>query len=145
MADRSCQECRQIISAFIDGEATREENGRLRQHLATCADCRAILDSYRHIGGSIRALPAAHAPQHLTEAIFALTVDAEPRRLFLITSRLGYSLAAVASILLIFVVAGYLIIGGYERDSTQSSRQLNQRSNRPGRCTGQSKSSSTRT
>src|SRR5688572_20719238 len=109
MADRSCQDCRQIISAFIDGEATREENARLRQHLATCADCRVTLDSYRGIGGSIRALPAVHAPRHLTESIFALTIDAEPRRLFLITSRLGYSLAAVASVLLIFVVAAYLI------------------------------------
>lgn len=115
MADRACLEYRELISAFVDGEATREENARLRQHLASCPECRATLDAYRKIGGSIRALPSLHAPYHLTESIFAQTVDAEPRRLFLITSRLGYSLAAVASVLLIFVVAAYLIIGGYER------------------------------
>lgn len=115
MADRSCQECRELISAFIDGEATAEENSRLRQHLATCADCRATLDAYRGIGGTLRTLPSVHPPYHLTESIFAQTIDSEPRRLFLITSRLGYSLAAVAAVLLIFVVAGYLIIGGYER------------------------------
>jgi len=115
MADRACRECRALISAFIDGEATYEENVRLRQHLATCADCQATLDAYRSIGGQIRALPALHAPIHLTESIYSQTIDAEPRRLFLLTSRLGYSLAAVASVLLIFVVAAYLIIGGYER------------------------------
>ncbi|MDQ3549078.1 MAG: zf-HC2 domain-containing protein, partial [Chloroflexota bacterium] len=102
MADRDCRECRELISAFIDGGASREENERLRQHLASCAECRATLDAYRAIGGSIRAIPAVYAPQHLTAAIFARTIDAEPRRLFLITSRLGYSLAAVASVLLIF-------------------------------------------
>ncbi|HEX5167431.1 MAG TPA: Ig-like domain-containing protein [Thermomicrobiales bacterium] len=115
MADHNCREAREIISAFIDGEASREESARLRQHLASCADCREVLDSYRQIGGAIRGMPAVHPPYHLTESIFAQTIDAEPRRLFLITSRLGYSLAAIAAILLIFVVAGYLIIGGYER------------------------------
>jgi hypothetical protein len=115
MADRNCHEAREIISAFVDGEASREESARLRQHLAGCTECREILDSYRHIGGAIRGMPAVHPPYHLTDSIFAQTIDAEPRRLFLITSRLGYSLAAIASILLIFVVAGYLIIGGYER------------------------------
>ncbi len=115
MTDRTCRECRELISAFIDGAATQEENTRLRQHLATCAECRATLDSYRVIGGAIRSMPAVHAPHHLTESIYAQTIDAEPRRLFLITSRLGYSLAAVASVLVIFVVAAYLIIGGYQR------------------------------
>ncbi|MEX1157762.1 MAG: Ig-like domain-containing protein [Thermomicrobiales bacterium] len=115
MADHSCRDCRELISAFIDGEASGEDNVRLRQHLAGCADCRATLDAYRKIGGSLKVLPAVYAPQHLTESIFARTIDAEPRRLFLITSRIGYSLAAVASLLLIFVVAAYLIIGGYQR------------------------------
>lgn len=115
MADRACHDCHALISAFIDGEATRDEQERIRQHLAACPDCQATLDSYRTIGGEIRTLPAIHPPNHLTESIYAHTIDAEPRRLFLITSRLGYSLAAVASVLLIFVVAAYLIVGGYER------------------------------
>lgn len=115
MSDRTCREHRELISSFIDGAATHEENTRLRQHLATCAECRETLDAYRSIGGAIRSLPAMHAPHHLTESIYAQTIDAEPRRLFLITSRLGYSLAAVASVMLIFVVAAYLIVGGYQR------------------------------
>lgn len=115
MANRACGEFREMISAFVDGESSREDDARLRQHFATCEDCRATLDSYRSISTIVRNSPNVHPPIHLTESIYAQTIDAEPRRLFLMTSRLGYSLAAVASVLLIFVVAGYLIIGGYER------------------------------
>lgn len=119
----SCSDNRELISAFLDGEVSQDERARLRAHLATCADCRADLDSYRQIGTSIRALPPVQSPEHLTDAIFGATIDAEPRRLFLITSRLGYSVAAVAAVVLIFIAAAYLLIGGYQRGITPSIKE----------------------
>lgn len=115
MDSRRCADCRELISAFIDGEVSPRERFELRTHLATCSECRAVLESYRSIGDRIRSLPPVHSPEHLTDTIFSQTIDAGPGRLFLITSRVGYSMAAVAAVALIFVIAGYLIIGGYER------------------------------
>jgi len=115
MDHRGCAEFRELISGFVDGELAPDERTRLTVHLANCADCRDTLETYRLIGTRIRAMPPVPPPDHLIESIFADTIDAQPRRLFIVTSRLGYSLAAVAAVLLIFVVAIYLIVGGYQR------------------------------
>lgn len=115
MDHHACAECRELISAFVDGELASDDRARMMGHLANCVDCRETLEVYRLIGTRMRALPAAQPPDHLIDTIFAETIDAQPRRLFIVSSRLGYSLAAVAAVLLIFVVAVYLIIGGYQR------------------------------
>lgn len=118
MSRLSCTDCRELISAFVDGELSQDDRALLRTHLAGCEDCRQTLDAYRAIGGQVRSMPPVLPPSSLTDAIYAETVDAAPRRLFLITSRVGYSLAAVAAVVLIFVVAGYLLVGGYQRGIT---------------------------
>jgi hypothetical protein len=92
-----------------------DESAQLRTHLATCSECRELLQSYRRIGVTIRSMPVMHPPADLTDAIYARTIDAEPRRLVLLTNRLGYSLAAVAAVVVVFVMAGYLLFGGYQR------------------------------
>lgn len=115
MDRHACAECRELISAYIDGELAGDERARMMGHLATCSTCRETLEVYRLIGTRIRSMPPAQPPEHLLDAIFAETIDAQPRRLFILTSRVGYSVAAVAAVLLIFVVAVYLIVGGYQR------------------------------
>jgi hypothetical protein len=115
MDERSCHTYREMISAFLDGADTPTERAELRAHLATCQACRDTLDAYRTVGQRVRTLPPVHAPEDLTDAIFAQTIDAEPRRLFLLAGRAGYSLAAVAAILLLFIASGYLIFGGLQR------------------------------
>jgi hypothetical protein len=92
-----------------------DESAQLRAHLATCPDCRELQQAYRRIGVTIRSMPVMHPPADLTDAIYARTIDAEPRRLVLLTNRLGYSLAAVAAVVVVFVMAGYLLFGGYQR------------------------------
>jgi len=110
-----CAICRELISQLMDGTLEADDAARVRSHLATCADCRATLEEYRRIGTAIRALPPIMPPAHLTEAIFAETIDADQRRLYLITNRLGYSLVAVAAVITVFLVAAYLLVGGYQR------------------------------
>lgn len=112
---QNCHSYDQILSAYLDGDLTHGERAELMQHLATCEDCRRILDEYRAIGTQLRALPALHSPDDLTDAIYAQTVDAPPRRLFLLTNRIGYPVAAIAAVLLVFIVAVFLLVDGYER------------------------------
>lgn len=105
----------QLLSAYLDGEVTAAERSELLQHLATCPSCRATMDQYRSVGTKLRGLPPVLRPDSLTAAIYAQTVDAPPRRLSLLTSRAGYPLAAVAAVLLVFVVAIFLLVDGYQR------------------------------
>jgi hypothetical protein len=110
-----CGECRELISAYIDGELNQDERARLMSHVAVCDDCRATLETYRSIGNQIRALPPLAPPARLADGIYANTIDVEPRRLLFLTSRVGYSVAAVAAVVCVFIVAAYLLIGGYQR------------------------------
>ena len=112
---RCTTEYRELISAYLDGDLEAAERSRLLAHLATCGDCRQTLESYRRIGGQLRALPRAIPPPELRDAIFAGTVDSSSRKIYLLSSRLGYSVAALAAVVLIFVVAIYLLINGYQR------------------------------
>lgn len=113
--EHRCREYNQLLSAYLDGEVTAFERTELLQHLATCAACRATMDEYRSIGTQLRGLPPVQTPDELTDAIYAQTVDAPPRRLSLFTSRAGYPIAAAAAVLLVFVVAVFLLVDGYER------------------------------
>lgn len=106
---------RELISRYIDGDLDADERQELLNHLGSCQECRKTLEAYRSIGSQIRSMTPVHPPQSLRRDIYADTIEARPRRVQYITSRVGYSLAAVAAILLVFVVAIYLIVAGYQQ------------------------------
>jgi len=116
--DRRCADCRELISAYIDGELNTDERAWLRGHLAGCEGCRGLLESFKQVGTTIRTLPRVQPPAQMMTAIYAKTIDTESNRLVLFTNRLGYSIVSIAAVLLVFVIAGYLLVGGYQRSIT---------------------------
>jgi hypothetical protein len=54
-----CAELRALLSAFCDGEASREDAAVVREHLRACARCRAVLRAYRAAPGAAAALVPA--------------------------------------------------------------------------------------
>lgn len=113
--NQRCGDYNQILSAYLDGEVTPAERTELLQHLASCPDCRARLEEYRAIGTRLRGLPPVVVPESLTASIYMNTVDAPPRRLQILSSRAAYPIAAVAAVLLVFIVAAFLLVDGYQR------------------------------
>ena len=113
--NRCTTEYHELISGYIDGDLDAPDRQRLLDHLANCQDCRATLEAYRRIGNQVRSLPRAVPPAELRNAIYAATIESQPRKVYLLTSRLGYSVAALAAVLLIFIVAIYLLVNGYQR------------------------------
>jgi hypothetical protein len=112
---RCNQDYRELISAYIDGDLEADDRQLLLAHLAGCDDCRRTLEAYRQIGNRLRALPPVAPPANLREAIFEETVESGARKLYAFTGRVGYSVAALAAVALIFVVAIYLLVNGYQR------------------------------
>ncbi|MEZ4570316.1 MAG: zf-HC2 domain-containing protein [Thermomicrobiales bacterium] len=113
--DRCTTEYRELISGYIDGDLDAVDRERLLDHLTTCPDCRSTLESYRRIGGQLRSLSRAVPPPELRRAIYASTVNSNSRKVYFLSSRLGYSVAAIAAVALLFIVAAYLLINGYQR------------------------------
>ncbi len=109
----TCEQCRELLDAYIDGELPADETAAVRDHLATCPDCArehaALSAASRRIG---ETLVKYQAPDVLKARIRvalaqpdALTPDQRPtapvstRRL-----ALGGLGIAIASSLLTFVV-----------------------------------------
>lgn len=113
--NRCTTEFRELVSGYIDGDLDADERQRLLIHMASCASCRQTLETYRQIGSQVRSLPRAIPPPELRDTIHAATVDSNRRRVYFLSSRLGYSVAAIAAVLLLFVVAIYLLVNGYQR------------------------------
>lgn len=111
----ACNNYRESLSAYLDGDLSPVERTELLQHLSGCAECRQLLEEYRTAGSRIRGLPPVIVPDSLTAAVYMHTVDAPPRRLRTITNRMAYPAAAVAAVLLVFVVAAFLLVDGYQR------------------------------
>ena len=58
------------LSAYLDGALLPEPRARVELHMSSCADCRAELDSLRHM-----KLALASAPRKSMPADLALTLE----------------------------------------------------------------------
>src|ERR671931_2009416 len=59
-----CDETLEAVEAVAAGEVTPE--GRVADHLATCPNCAAALDSARRLERLLQARPAPRPPAHFT-------------------------------------------------------------------------------
>jgi hypothetical protein len=51
-----CRKAQEYISRSVDGELAERENARLERHLASCGECRALLEDMRKIVGRAAGL-----------------------------------------------------------------------------------------
>lgn len=65
-----CRDIRETISAFVDGEASPEEAGMVREHLASCERCRVLERQMRAVGAGVRQV-RGKVPDGFREAVFA--------------------------------------------------------------------------
>lgn len=67
----NCDEARPLVGASVDRELSAGDEWRLREHLASCADCRGAADSVRAVGDAVRGAPYHRAPAALGARIAA--------------------------------------------------------------------------
>lgn len=92
-----CERARFWASLQLDGELSELESALLDAHLARCAGCRAVADSFDASTTALRAAPLERV------APVAVNLPRSPRRLLATIS--------VAAVLVVAVVAGGLVRG----------------------------------
>jgi len=103
----SCQDTRELFSAWVDGEATPAERARVEEHLRACADCRRELDHFRHTLALLRAVEPARAPAGFAGGVLARARPApRPRLLERVFLPLGAKLPLHAAAI---VMVGVLV------------------------------------
>jgi anti-sigma factor RsiW len=103
-----CREIREIISAYVDGEALPEEARRVEEHLGECAGCRAAEKRMRALGVAVARTEAA-VPPDFRENLFARLEkeDLLPKRrsIFVYSVRWAAVPLAAAAALALFLLS----------------------------------------
>ncbi|MDH3238080.1 MAG: zf-HC2 domain-containing protein [Deltaproteobacteria bacterium] len=103
-----CREIREIISAYVDGEALPEEARRVEEHLGGCAECRTAEKRMRVLGVSVTRTEGA-VPPDFRENLFARLEkeDLLPKRrsIFVYSLRWAAVPLAAAAALALFLLS----------------------------------------
>lgn len=90
----TCDDCRNELTAYLDGALVPAVARMIGQHVEGCASCRATLDAYRAISARLAAMPELPVPRGLEEAVVRRALG--PRYLVTGWRRLGAAAAAVS-------------------------------------------------
>jgi predicted anti-sigma-YlaC factor YlaD len=118
-----CEECREAVSARLDGELTELGAAGLDVHLLACAECRAFERSAIELHRSLRVRPAEPVPD-LTSAILAKAPrpDRTPAAVAPAREWPRYALLAVALTQLIIALPA--LLGAASSTTAHASREL---------------------
>jgi len=103
-----CREIREIISAYVDGEASPEEARRVEEHLGSCAQCRSAEKRMRALGVAVTRTEGS-VPPDFRESLFA-RMEAEdllPKRrsIFVFSVRWAAVPLAAAAAMALYVLS----------------------------------------
>lgn len=118
MTPMECKEIRELVSAYVDGEALPEEARLVEEHLGTCAECRAVEKQMRSLGMAVTKTEGA-VPPDFRENLFARMEKEEllPKRrsIFAYSVRWAAIPLAAAAAIALYVLSPQVVREG--RDS----------------------------
>ena len=108
----SCDEARELLEPWLDGDLPAGQAARVRVHIDRCAGCAAELDLAARIQSELRSLPQHDCPPEVLQRVFNTgrggrgeVVPFEPRRRARPGAAQGFRIA-VAAALLAAIVGG---------------------------------------
>lgn len=83
----NCNDFRELIALYVEGDLNPADTKQLEQHLETCADCREFAEEIRESQSSLKKLQDSTDSQLAMDAVRQrvlnqIRIDREPRRLF---------------------------------------------------------------
>ncbi|HHV98106.1 MAG TPA: hypothetical protein GXX36_00800 [Clostridiaceae bacterium] len=132
---KKCDEIRELIYIYVDGELDEAQRAEFEEHINSCADCRNELDEIKSIISMCNSIEEEELPDNFREELHSklLAVKEENmRKNKVVTLRNRYIriISAVAACLLIVVLArGFLYdsffpkYGQKDMDKTGSARE----------------------
>ena len=111
--------CQDNLSAYLDGQVSAREKGRVERHLSECGECRRTLSELRATVALLRRSPALPVPRSFALPLSLGVRRTEPRLAWLNPGSLRLA-ASVATAVLILVVSGDLLLRNGFLESRQS-------------------------
>jgi Putative zinc-finger len=108
----------ELISAYLDKRVSAEEKDFFEGHLASCAECRAQLETTRSMVAALKAMPAVKAPRSF---VLPREMAKQPQRSFLSLYPALRLATVVAAMAFVVLFAGDLLINQIGGVSTPQS------------------------
>lgn len=70
MATDRCSHLLENLSEYLDGEASEAVCAAIERHLASCTDCRIVVDTMRQTVYLYRQLPQPEMPETVRERLY---------------------------------------------------------------------------
>jgi anti-sigma factor (TIGR02949 family) len=135
----SCEECRDLLSAYLDGELAADKRRRVAAHIEGCAACGEALADYGRIGRTLRQMGRVAAPPSLAARVrqtldraeansdmavrSAVAVLPSPRRVW--PRSLAADFAAIAATCLVSVLTTWWVMSSANTASGIERELLN--------------------
>ena len=97
----------ELISAYLDKRVSAEEKSFFERHIASCADCRAQLETTRSMIAALQAMPAVKAPRSF---VLPREMAPQPKRSFFSLYPALRLATVVAALAFAVLFAGDLLI-----------------------------------
>jgi anti-sigma factor RsiW len=97
----------ELISAYLDKRVSAEEKSFFERHIASCADCRAQLETTRSMIAALQAMPAVKAPRSF---VLPREMAKQPKRSFLSLYPALRLATVVAALAFVVLFAGDLLL-----------------------------------
>lgn len=106
----NCEECRQLIPAFLEGTLSDIEKDQVEMHLSGCAQCREVLEETKELLDQLGRVPE-EAPSKESRFRFIQALEAEKRKAganqrFLFPMKAVLRYAAALALLILGYFAG---------------------------------------
>ncbi len=95
-----CEKCREMISCLIDGELSQAEQSLVREHIASCPECRSVYDAFSAVSEQMHEEETL--PDGLHEKIMS-GIKAKPKKK---TGIVWIKYLSVAACLALVIFAG---------------------------------------
>lgn len=69
MAELSCAELVELVTAYLDGVLDAEAEARFHEHLEICEGCEVYLDQFRRTVNTLGELPDETVPADIRDAL----------------------------------------------------------------------------
>lgn len=115
----NCEQMTALLSAYVDGELTADEQMQVREHLEQCAECRALYEQLQTLHTSFSDLEEIPAPENFAQGVMArIKAEEKPKVIPLFKRPQVRAVMGLAACAVLCIGFGRMALnGGYKNAS----------------------------
>ena len=120
----NCEQMTDLLSAFLDGELTTQEEKQVREHLEQCPECRALYEQLQTLHTSFSDLEEIPAPENFAQGVMsrikAEQTPAKPKVIPLFKRPQIRAVMGLAACAVLCIGFGRMVLGGSNKSASMA-------------------------